>query len=213
MVTNEAVRCGHEFCETWTGELRITANFTSKLQVRPLVRKSAPQHEARKCPTVIKIWSWAPDGVPTPRQIGRLTVGSKITWTWTYQQLDLIVHSFPTIQLILWTLLLLLLLLVVVVVVVVWLYSPLLNLGRFLSSLILQTVGKTPWTGDQLVASPLPAQRTVEIQNKGTQASMPWRDSNSQPQCLRGRRQFMPQPALPLRSAILLVLTEIAARY
>jgi hypothetical protein len=26
-----------------------------------------------------KIWSWAPDGSPTPRQTGRLTVGRKLT--------------------------------------------------------------------------------------------------------------------------------------
>jgi hypothetical protein len=33
-----------------------------------------------------------------------------------------------------------------------WLYSPLLGLGHFFSFLILHTVGRTPWTGDQ--ASP-----------------------------------------------------------
>jgi hypothetical protein len=30
-----------------------------------------------------KIWSWAPDGSPTPRQTGRLTVGRKLTLTST----------------------------------------------------------------------------------------------------------------------------------
>jgi hypothetical protein len=60
---------------------RVTANCTSKLQTRPLVRKGAPQHE-RKCPTVIQIWSWITDEGLTPRRTGRLTVGHNITWTW-----------------------------------------------------------------------------------------------------------------------------------
>jgi hypothetical protein len=37
----------------------------------------------------------------------------------------------------------------------------------------LYTVGRTPWTGDQPVARPLPTHRTTEIQNKRTQTSMP----------------------------------------
>jgi hypothetical protein len=48
------------------------------------------------------------------------------------------------------------------------------NLGRFFSFLILYTVGRTPWTGDQPVAGPLPTHRTTQIQNKRTHASMPW---------------------------------------
>jgi hypothetical protein len=55
-----------------------------------------------------------------------------------------------------------------------WLYRPLSDLGRFFSFLILYTVGKTPWTGDQPVASSLPTHRTIQIQNKRTQTSMPW---------------------------------------
>jgi hypothetical protein len=43
----------------------------------------------------------------------------------------------------------------------------LLNLGRFFRFLIMYTVGRTPWTGDQPVARPLPTQ------NKRTQTSMP----------------------------------------
>jgi hypothetical protein len=38
-------------------------------------------------------------------------------------------------------------------------YSPLLGLGRFFSFLILYTVCRTPWTGDQPVARPLPTRR------------------------------------------------------
>jgi hypothetical protein len=49
------------------------------------------------------------------------------------------------------------------------LYSPLLDLGRFLSFLILYTAARTPWTGDQAVARPLPTQRTTKSQNKRTE--------------------------------------------
>jgi hypothetical protein len=35
------------------------------------------------------------------------------------------------------------------------------------------TVGRTPWTGDQPVARPLPTHRTTQTQNKRTQTSMP----------------------------------------
>jgi hypothetical protein len=40
--------------------------------------------------------------------------------------------------------------------------SFLLDLGRFFSFLILYTVGRTPWTGDQPVARPLSTHRTTE---------------------------------------------------
>jgi hypothetical protein len=40
-----------------------------------------------------------------------------------------------------------------------WLYSPLLDLGSFFSFLILYTVSRTPWAGDQPVARPLPTHR------------------------------------------------------
>jgi hypothetical protein len=33
----------------------VTANCTSQLQTRPLVREGALQHDDRKCPTVMKI--------------------------------------------------------------------------------------------------------------------------------------------------------------
>jgi hypothetical protein len=44
---------------------------------------------------------------------------------------------------------------------------------RFFSFLIVYTVGRTPWTGDQPVAKPLPRHRTTQTQNKRTQTSMP----------------------------------------
>jgi hypothetical protein len=51
-----------------------------------------------------------------------------------------------------------------------WFYSPL-DLGGFFSFLILYTVGRTPWTGDQLVARPLPTYRITQTQNKRTETS------------------------------------------
>jgi hypothetical protein len=47
-----------------------------------------------------------------------------------------------------------------------------LDLGRFFSFLIVYTVGRTPWKGDQPVARPLPTHRITQTQNKRTQTSM-----------------------------------------
>jgi hypothetical protein len=44
--------------------------------------------------------------------------------------------------------------------------EPLLGLGRFVNFLILYTVGRTPWMGNQPVARPLPTHRMTQIQNK-----------------------------------------------
>jgi hypothetical protein len=57
---------------------------------------------------------------------------------------------------------------VVLLLLLLWLYSHPLGLGRFFSILILYTVGRTPWTGDQPVARPLPTYRTTQTQNKRT---------------------------------------------
>jgi hypothetical protein len=53
------------------------------------------------------------------------------------------------------------------------LVALLLHLDRFFSFLILYTAGRTPWTGDQPVARPLPTHRTTQTQNKRRQTSMP----------------------------------------
>jgi hypothetical protein len=53
-----------------------------------------------------------------------------------------------------------------------WLYSSLLGLGRFFSSLIFYTAGRNSWTGVQPVARPLPSQRAAWAQNKRTQTFM-----------------------------------------
>jgi hypothetical protein len=47
-----------------------------------------------------------------------------------------------------------------------WLYSPLLDLGRFFNFLILYTVGRTPWSRDQSVTCPLLTHRTTQTQKK-----------------------------------------------
>jgi hypothetical protein len=48
-----------------------------------------------------------------------------------------------------------------------------LDLGRFFSFFIFYTVGRTPWTGDQPVARPLPAHRRIQKHNKRKLTSMP----------------------------------------
>jgi hypothetical protein len=62
------------------------------------------------------------------------------------------------------------------------------GLGHFFSFFILYTVGRTPLTGDQPVARPLPTHRTI---NEHKHPCLEW-DSNPRSQCSRGRRQFMP---------------------
>jgi hypothetical protein len=64
--------------------------------------------------------------------------------------------------------------LLLLLLLLLWLYSPLLGLGCFFSSLTFYTVGRTPWTGDQSIARPLPTHRAIQIQNKRTETSMPW---------------------------------------
>jgi hypothetical protein len=59
-------------------------------------------------------------------------------------------------------------------IIIFWLYGPFLGLGSFFSFLILYTVGRTPWTGDQPVARPLLTHRTTQTQNKSTHTFMPW---------------------------------------
>jgi hypothetical protein len=52
--------------------------------------------------------------------------------------------------------------------------QPFVAPGRFFSFVIYtQSVGRTPWTGDQSVARPLPTHRTTQTHNKRTQTSVP----------------------------------------
>jgi hypothetical protein len=53
-----------------------------------------------------------------------------------------------------------------------WLYRPLLGPDRFFSFVILYTVSRTPLTGDQRAARPLPTHRTAQtLKKKRTQTS------------------------------------------
>jgi hypothetical protein len=55
----------------------------SKLQIRPLVRgryKLTNPQLSKENLKERKYWSRVPDGFPAPRQTGRLSVGSKLTW-------------------------------------------------------------------------------------------------------------------------------------
>jgi hypothetical protein len=54
------------------------------------------------------------------------------------------------------------------IIIYLWLYSPLLGLGRFFSFFIFYTVGKSPWTGDQPVAKPLATQDSTNTEKTHT---------------------------------------------
>jgi hypothetical protein len=56
-----------------------------------------------------------------------------------------------------------------------------------------KTVGNIPWTGDQLVARPLPTRRTTQTQNKRRNPCHEW-DSNPRSQRSSGRRLFSLRP-------------------
>jgi hypothetical protein len=71
--------------------------------------------------------------------------------------------------------------------VCLWLCSPFLKPGRFFGFLIPYTVGRTPCTGDQPVARPLPAHRI----NAHRHPCLEW-DSNPRPQRSSERREFTP---------------------
>jgi hypothetical protein len=71
--------------------------------------------------------------------------------------------------------------------------ATLLDHGRFFRFLIFYAVSRTPWTGDQPVARPLPAHRIDTHRHP----CLEW-DSNPRSQCLSERRKFMPQTARPL---------------
>jgi hypothetical protein len=86
------------------------------------------------------------------------------------------------------------LIIIIIIIIIILLYIPLLGLGRFFSFLILYRVGRTPWTGDQPVARPLPTHRTTQTQNKRTQYRHPCLEWDSNPRSQRSSewRQFMP---------------------
>jgi hypothetical protein len=72
------------------------------------------------------------------------------------------------------------------------------------------TDGRTPWTGDQPVARPLPTYRTTQTQNKRTH-SYPCLEWNSNPRFQRPseRRQFILQTARPPWLATCLIFRRV----
>jgi hypothetical protein len=69
------------------------------------------------------------------------------------------------------------------------------------SFLILYTVGRTPWMGDQTVERPLPIYRTSQTHNKWDKHPYLEWNSNPRSQYSTERTHFMPQTATPLWSA------------
>jgi hypothetical protein len=83
-----------------------------------------------------------------------------------------------------------------------WALQPIMNLGlRFYNFLIKQTVGRTPWAGDQPTANPLPTQDNTNRIYSDIHPCLEWY-SNPWPQCLSGWRQFIPWTERPLWSAV-----------
>jgi hypothetical protein len=68
--------------------------------------------------------------------------------------------------------------------------TALVDLGRFFNFLILYTVGRTPWTGDQPVARSHTQDSTIRIYAHRHPCTK-W-DSNPRSQCSSGQRRFMP---------------------
>jgi hypothetical protein len=62
---------------------------------------------------------------------------------------------------------------------------PSLDLDRFFSFLILYTIGRTSWTGDQPVTRPMPTHRWTQTQNKRTQYRHPCLERDSYPRAQR----------------------------
>jgi hypothetical protein len=76
-------------------------------------------------------------------------------------------------------------------------------LAAFIVPWFVYTVSRSPWTGDQPVARPLPAPgQHKHRMNAHRHPCLKW-NSNTRSQCLSGRRQFMPKTARPLSSAVI----------
>jgi hypothetical protein len=74
----------------------------------------------------------------------------------------------------------------------------------------LYTVGRTPWTGDQPVATPLSAHKhRINVTHR--HPCLEW-DSNPRPQCSNERRRFLSWTARPLWSALHLSTISITTR-
>jgi hypothetical protein len=72
------------------------ASSNCKRQTRPLVREGAPTQQTRNCQTIIKIWSYAPEGCFIPRQTDRLSVGRNIRLRLSNLHLKCLFSIHPT---------------------------------------------------------------------------------------------------------------------
>jgi hypothetical protein len=74
-----------------------------------------------------------------------------------------------------------------------WLYSYFVTHWPIFSFFIFYTLGRSPWTGDEPVARPLPAHTGVHKHRINAHRLPCFKcDSNPRPQCLSGRRLFVP---------------------
>jgi hypothetical protein len=84
----------------------------------------------------------------------------------------------------------------------------LLDLGLLFSFLILYTVGRNTWMGDQPVARPLPTYSITQIQNKCIQTSLPQLGFEITIPALERRKSSCLFSAQPLWSALIYHRTE-----
>jgi hypothetical protein len=73
-------------CDHWQIAFQVTDPFSHQRE-RPKTKNKATvrQKKGKR-----KIWSWAPKGCPTPRQIGRMTVGHINSTQWIFLNLFLL---------------------------------------------------------------------------------------------------------------------------
>jgi hypothetical protein len=58
---------------------------------------------------------------------------------------------------------------IIIIIIIIMNLQPFVGPWPLFQFLHPYTVGRTPWTGDQAVAGPLPTHRTTQTQNKRTQ--------------------------------------------
>jgi hypothetical protein len=96
------------------------------------------------------------------------------------------------------------------------------DLGRLFSFLILYTIGRTPWTGDQPVATPLTAHRMAQTQKKHTDIHASSRNRIHDPSvrasedssCLRPRGHCdLPKLVYPMENYVRHLKTKVINLY
>jgi hypothetical protein len=92
------VKYGHESHRTRTREWLLWQRPAAIVndKTHPLLREGAPHQQTRNCLTVIKLWSYAPDGCFITRQTGWVTIGCNIRLRLKIAQLEGSHHSEGT---------------------------------------------------------------------------------------------------------------------